>query len=57
MKRKKNNDITMDMIKAYRRASREQDIELHGKPVAFRPVVQENKKKYSRKRFNLGDCM
>jgi hypothetical protein len=36
---------------ANRRAARLEEIELHGKPVSFRKVLQKSKKAYNRKRF------
>ena len=36
---------------ANRRAARLEEIELHGKPVSFRKVLQQSKKVYSRKRL------
>lgn len=49
-----------DYILANRRAAREEEIELHGRPVSFRKMLHKSKKTYSRKRlkdFKLeGDC-
>ncbi len=44
-----------DYIKAQRRASRLEEIEAHGKPVSFRPVVVRSKKVYDRKRVKRED--
>lgn len=44
------NKSNIESLKAYKKASRELDIQLHGKPIAFRPLVTVNKKKYNRKK-------
>lgn len=51
MKKKKTHigDIS-DYIKANRKASREEEIALHGKEISFRPAVFKSKKKYDRKK-------
>ena len=41
-----------DYILAQRRASRIEEIALHGKPVSFRSALHKSKKLYSRKRLN-----
>ena len=46
-----NADIWADFLLANRRAARLEEIELHGKPVSFRKVLQQSKKVYSRKRL------
>ncbi len=55
-KKKDRKRITeRDYIKAQRRASRLEEIEAHGKPVSFRPVVVRSKKVYDRKRVKRED--
>ena len=55
-KKKDRKRITeRDYIKAQRRASRLEEIEAHGKPVSFRPVVVRSKKVYDRKRVKRKD--
>ena len=51
-KKQKSLRITeADFLLANRRAARLEEIELHGKPVTFRKVLQKSKKVYSRKRL------
>ena len=51
-KKQKSLRITeADFLLANRRAARLEEIELHGKPVSFRKVLQKSKKVYSRKRL------
>ncbi len=51
-KRQKKLTITeADFMLANRRAARLEEIELHGKPVSFRKVLQKSKKVYNRKRL------
>lgn len=50
MKPKKLHIGAADFMKANRRAARLEDIEAHGKSVAFRPSVIKSKKAYDRKR-------
>ena len=53
-KTKKKLRITeADFMLANRRAARLEEIELHGKPVSFRKVLQKSKKVYNRKRFKI----
>ena len=40
-----------DFMLANRRAARLEEIELHGKPISFRKVLQKSKRAYSRKKF------
>lgn len=40
-----------DFILANRRAARLEDIELHGRPTAFRKVLHRSKKAYNRKKY------
>lgn len=50
----KTNKITeRDYIKANRKASRDEEIALHGKPIR-RPAVHRSKKTYNRKRMKAG---
>lgn len=48
--RKKQIGTLADYLKANRKASREEDILAHGKPVSSRPAVFKSKKVYNRKR-------
>lgn len=50
--KKKNKQIgtLADYVKANRKASREEEILAHGKPVSSRPAVFKSKKVYDRKR-------
>ena len=41
-----------DRLKAERRASREEEIALHGKPLGKRRMVHRSRKAYDRKRMN-----
>ena len=42
-------DINRDIIKHDAAMRRKEEIEAHGKPIAFRPQMTKNKKAYSRK--------
>lgn len=46
-----------DFILANRKASREEEIEAHGKQISFRRVMHKSKKTYSRKRRNSNDSL
>ncbi|MDD2285117.1 MAG: hypothetical protein PHQ11_06930 [Paludibacter sp.] len=48
MKKKKNKEI-LEIIKAARKQSREEEIKLHGKPIKQTKIVQ-SKKVYNRKK-------
>jgi len=48
MKNSKQKNV-MDIIKASRKKSREEEIETHGKPINYKKVIQ-SKKVYSRKK-------
>ncbi|MDR1543597.1 MAG: hypothetical protein LBS50_04130 [Prevotellaceae bacterium] len=51
-----NNRITQnDYIRAFRKASREQEIEAHQKPVFQRHCVHKSKKLYNRKKFKASN--
>ncbi|MBR1782750.1 MAG: hypothetical protein IJ753_04445 [Bacteroidales bacterium] len=50
-KQKKLRITEADFMLANRRAARLEEIELHGKPVSFRKVLQKSQKVYSRKRL------
>ena len=50
-KQKKLRITEADFMLANRRAARLEEIELLGKPVSFRKVLQKSKKVYNRKRF------
>ena len=53
-KKKKHNN--RDIIAAINKANREAEIEMFGKPIIFRTIVQKNKKKYKRnKKVTLTD--
>ena len=45
---KKKKSINHDIIAAINKANREAEIEMFGKPIIFRTIVQKNKKKYKR---------
>ncbi|MEA4984977.1 hypothetical protein SDC9_30208 [bioreactor metagenome] len=49
MKKKKNKEI-LDIIKAARKLSREEEIKLHGKPINQTKIVQ-SKKVYNRNKL------
>lgn len=49
--RKKQIGMLADYIKANRKASREEEIQAHGKPVSSRPTVFKSKKVYDRKKL------
>lgn len=52
--RRKDFRITVqDYIKAQRRASRLEEIELHGKPVSGRAAIHKSAKVYDRKRMKM----
>ena len=53
MRKKKKMRITeRDFILANRKASREEEISAHGKPISFRPHLHQSKKTYNRKNMN-----
>ncbi len=54
MKRKKNNkEVIKDIIKAVRKANREEEIRLYGKPLP-KNRIKQSKKRYKRnKKVNL----
>ena len=54
--KKKKRSTTQDIVAAINKANRELEIEMHGKPIAFRTTIQQNKKKYKRnKKVTLTD--
>ena len=53
MKRKKKMNKELFAVKAARKASREEEIRLHGKPVSYRKV-EESKKVYNRRKNKAG---
>lgn len=53
MTMKKHNITKNDYLKANRKASREEEIALHDKPIQ-RPAVHKSKKTYNRKRVKAG---
>lgn len=53
-RRGKNIRLIMDMVKALRKKSREEEIELFGKQVSMQIKVSENKKTYKRHRKHRG---
>lgn len=50
---RKNKITQQDYLKAHRKASREEEIALHGKPIR-RSAVHRSKKIYNRKRMKAG---
>ena len=50
MKKKVLHITEKDFMLANRRAAREEEIALHGKPVSFRRLLHRSKKDYDRKR-------
>ena len=53
MRKKKKMRITEhDFIQANRKASREEEISAHGKPISFRSHIHQSKKTYNRKNMN-----
>lgn len=48
--RKKQIGTLADYVKANRKASRDEEIQAHGKQVSMRPAVFKSKKAYDRKR-------
>ena len=56
MRSKKKKSINHDIITAINKANREAEIEMFGKPIIFRTITQQNKKKYKRnKKVTLTD--
>ena len=56
MRSKKKKSINHDIIAAINKANREAEIEMNGKPIIFRTITQQNKKKYKRnKKVTLTD--
>ena len=53
-KQKKLRITEADYMLAQRRASRLEEIALHGKPVSLRPALHKSKKLYNRKRLKKG---
>lgn len=54
MKRKKVNKMRItldDFMLANRKAAREEEIAMHGKPVASRSILHKSRKVYDRKRL------
>ena len=51
---KKCKITQQDYLKAYRKASREEEIVLHGKPIRPQQTVHRSKKIYNRKRLKAG---
>ena len=49
MSSKKKKSINHDIIAAINKANREAEIEMFGKPIIFRTITQQNKKKSPRK--------
>lgn len=50
-KLKKKNNQEKDMLKTYKKQSRNEEIRAHGKQISLRPQVEINKKKYDRKKY------
>lgn len=53
MKRKKKMNKELFAVKSARKASREEEIRQHGKPVSYRKI-EESKKVYNRKKNKAG---
>lgn len=51
MRHKKYRITVEDFIKANRKASRDEEIEAHGKQISMRSVMHKSKKAYDRKRL------
>lgn len=51
---KKHKITQQDYLRAHRRASREEEIERHGRAASLRPAVHRSKKTYNRKREKAG---
>ena len=49
--RKKQIGTLADYVKANRKASREEEIQNHGKQISMRPAVFKSKKVYDRKKL------
>lgn len=52
--RRKNTKLIMDMVKALRKKSREEEIQVFGKQVSMQTKVSESKKAYKRHRKHRG---
>lgn len=52
MKKKKLKITVSDFLLANRKASREEEIEAHGKQISFRRVMHKSKKAYDRKKLS-----
>lgn len=50
MKNKTLRITERDFLLANRRAARQEDIDAHGRPTAFRSKLQESRKAYNRKK-------
>lgn len=50
MAKNKTIGALKDYIKANRKASREEEIRMYGKPIAHRPAIFKSKKQYNRQR-------
>lgn len=50
-KRKRQIGTLADYVKANRKASREEEIQAHGKQISMRPAVFKSKKAYDRKKL------
>lgn len=44
--------INNDILKAIKKLNREEEIRLHGKQISFRTLIQQNKKRYNRKKLS-----
>ena len=55
MKNKKFRITLKDFLKANRKASREEEIEAHGKPIIFRKLIHKSKKVYNRKNYKIDE--
>ena len=55
MAKKKFRITESDFLLANRKASREEELERHGKQIIFRTITQKSKKVYDRKRLKKAD--
>ena len=50
--KEKMKSINIDALKALKKLNREEEIRLHGKQISFRTLIQQNKKRYNRKKLS-----
>jgi hypothetical protein len=51
-RKRKMKTINNDILKAIKKLNREEEIGLHGKQISFRTLIQQNKKRYNRKKLS-----